>query len=207
VTDTPTPTPYATLLAFTRYLAQTGPAKANFVSDLRKRRTSRSGFNPDGRLLKALKADLRFGTAGTHLSAVVDTVDPRWRGRYSALVPGALEYLASVGPCQLVRTHEVLAMVGGLPVKINPQFGLSYPDGRKEAVRLHLDEVPPQPDAILATLHLMSRHMDQVFPGATPVLVDVRRGQIHRPDPAARPDRVERWLTGEAAAFAAVWSA
>src|SRR5205823_3689899 len=82
---------------------------------------------------------------GTHLSAVVDTVDPRWRGRYSALVPGALEYLASVGPCQLVRTREVLAMVGGLPVKINPQFGLAYPDGRKEAVRLHLDEVPPHP--------------------------------------------------------------
>jgi hypothetical protein len=49
--------------------------------------------------------------------------------------------------------------------------------------------------------------MPQILPHADPVVVDVRRGEIHRPDPAAKPGEVERWLTGEAAAFAAMWTA
>jgi hypothetical protein len=98
-------------------------------------------------------------------------------------------------------------MVGNLPVKINPHFGLRYEDGRAEAVRLHLDEQPPTEELVLATLHLMARHIDQVLPHATPVLVDLRRGTVHRPDPAVKADQVERWLTGEAAAYTATWQA
>ena len=51
----------------------------------------------------------------------------------------------------------------------------------------------------------MRRHMDQVLPGAEPVIVDVRRGRVLRADPDARPEQVEQWLAGEAAAFAAIW--
>jgi hypothetical protein len=54
-------------------------------------------------------------------------------------------------------------------------------------------------------LHLLARHMEQVLPKAEPVLVDVRRGEVLRPDPAVKPAEVERWLAGEAAAFAAMW--
>ncbi|MFK3984061.1 hypothetical protein ACI2K4_27290 [Micromonospora sp. NPDC050397] len=201
--------PYATLLAFSRYVDRTGPAKATFVGGLRKQRASRSGFNPHGQFVKALKADLAFHTGGTHLNQVPDLVKPRWRPLYQALVPGALTYLASLGDprsIELAQTHDALALLGGLPVKINPQFGLRYADGRAEAVRLHFDEAPPSGELVLATLHLMARHMDQVLPHAEPVLVDLRRGITHRPDPAVRADQVERWLAGEAAAFSAIWS-
>ena len=105
-----------------------------------------------------------------------------------------------------MRTRDALGVVNGLTVKINPHFGLRYADGRAEAVRLYFDADPPGPSALLATLHLMARHMDQVLPGADPVLVDVRRGHAHRPDPAVRADDLERWLAGEAAAFSAFWS-
>jgi len=91
-------------------------------------------------------------------------------------------------------------------VKISAHFGLRYEDGRKEAVRLHFDEQPPTPEAIIAALHLMSRHMDQVLPHGEPVLVDVRRGRVHRLDEVkSGPDDVDRWLTGEAAGFTAMW--
>ena len=56
-------------------------------------------------------------------------------------------------------------------------------------------------------LHLMARHMDQILPGAVPVLVDVRRGESHRIAPGSKAGDIERWLTGEAAAFTAMWSA
>jgi hypothetical protein len=201
--------PYATMLGFTRYVARTGPAKATFVGGLRRQRERRSGFNPHGQLVKALKADIAFRTGGSYLAAVPDLVKPRWKPLYESLSAGASAYLRSLGdPADvgLAQTRDALASVGPLAVKVNPHFGLRYEDGRREAVRLHFDEEPPSPEAVTAMLHLMARHMDQVLPNADPVLVDVRRGLTHRIDPAARPADVESWLTGEAAAFTAMWT-
>ncbi|MGC4808160.1 hypothetical protein [Micromonospora sp. DT233] len=202
--------PYATLLGFTRYVDRTGPTKANFVGGLRKQRASRHGFNPHGQFVKALKADIAFHTGGTHLAQIADAVKPRWRPLYEALVPGATAWLHTLGEptgVDLAQTRDALAMLGDLPVKINPHFGIRYAeDGRAEAVRLHFDEAPPSEEAALATLHLMARHMDAVLPHAEPVLVDVRRGETHRMPSAVKPDQVERWLAGEAAAFRATWS-
>jgi hypothetical protein len=212
VLATPVPVipPYATMLGFTRYVARTGPAKATFVGGLRRQRERRSGFNPHGQLVKALKADIAFRTGGSYLCAVVNLVKPRWKPLYEAVSTGATTYLHSLGDpatVGLAQTRDALAAVGPLAVKINPHFGLRYDDGRREAVRLHFDEDPPTPEAITATLHLMGRHMDQILPNAEPVLVDLRRGATHRIDPAAKAGDVERWLAGEAAAFTAMWTA
>jgi hypothetical protein len=200
--------PYATLLSFTRYVGRTGPRKATFVGGLRRQRESGSGFNPHSPLVKALKADIQFRTGGTHLTVVVDQVKPRWRPLYEAITPGARHYLESLGDpkgVQIAQIRDALGVLGGLSVKINPHFGLRYEDGRTEVVRLHFDDSPPLPEAALATLHLMTRHMDQVLPHAEPVLVDLRRGDALRTDPTVKIGEVERWLAGEAAAFAAMW--
>src|SRR5690349_18716148 len=198
------------MLGFTRYVTRTGPAKATFVGGLRKARERRSGFNPHGQLVKALKADIAFRTGGSYLAGVVDLVKERWKPLYEAVTTGATTYLASLGDPEqvsLAQTRDALASVGPLAVKINPHFGLHYGDGRREAVRLHFDEAPPTPEAVTATLHLMARHMDQILPNAEPVLVDLRRGTTHRMDPSAKPNDIEAWLSGEAAAFTAMWGA
>lgn len=202
--------PYATMLGFTRYVSRTGPAKATFVGGLRKQRERRSGFNPHGQLVKALKADIAFRTGGSYLTGVVDLVKDRWKPLYESLRAGARSYLSSLGDPEritLIQTHDALASVGPLAVKINPHFGLRFEDGRREAVRIHFDEEPPSPELVTAMLHLMTRHMDQILPDADPVLVDLRRGVTHRLSTAARPADVESWLAGEAAAFTAMWSA
>jgi len=205
------PPPYATLLTFSRYVGRTGPAKATFVGTLRRARQSRSGFNPHAQFVKALKADIQFRTRGrsSAVAAVVDAVQPRWQPLYQALRDGAERYLASLGDpagIRLVPVREAIDVVGGLTVKVNPHFGLRYGDGRLEAVRLHFDPEPPTPDLVVATLQLMTRQMHTILPKATPALVDLRRGAPHRPDPRTRPEDVERWLAGEALAFAAMWS-
>jgi hypothetical protein len=200
--------PYTTLLGFARFVDRTGPAKATFVGGLRRARERRSGFNPHGPLVKALRSEIAFHGGGRYLRAAAEAVKPRWQPLYAALLPGALAYLETIAPqTQVTQTRDAIGMVGSLPVKINPHFGLRLPGGRAEAVRLHLDEQPPSPEAVLATLHLMARHMDQVLPHAEPVLVDVRRGVVHRTDPTVKAEQVDRWLAGEAAAFAATWSA
>jgi hypothetical protein len=203
------PVPYCTLLGFGRYVGHTGPGKATFVRDLRRQRESRAGFNPHGQLVKALKADIQFRTGGTHLTAVVETVRPRWQPLYQTLSAGALAYLTTLGTpagVRLAQTREAVGMLGGLAVKINPQLGLRFADGSAQAVRLIFDAVPPGEEAVLATLHLMARHIDHVLPGGEPVLVDLRRGHVHRWNPAVEREAVERWLVGEAAAFSAFWA-
>jgi hypothetical protein len=96
-TTTPIIPPYATMLGFTRYVARTGPAKATFVGGLRRQRERRSGFNPHGQLVKALKADIAFRTGGSYLNGVVDLVKPRWKPLYEAVSTGATTYLHSLG--------------------------------------------------------------------------------------------------------------
>jgi hypothetical protein len=201
--------PYATMLGFTRYVTRTGPAKATFVGGLRRARERRSGFNPHGQLVKALKADIAFRTGGSYLNGVTGLVKDRWKPLYESVSAGALTYLTSLGDPEqvsLAQTRDALASVGPLAVKINPHFGLRYEDGRREAVRLHFDESPPTTEAVTATLHLMAGHMDQILPNAEPVLVDLRRGVTHRIDPGAKPGDIQSWLAGEAAAFTAMWS-
>src|SRR5262245_22559385 len=203
--------PYATLLAFARYVDRTGPAKASFVGGLRRQRERGGGFNPHNQLVRALKADIRFRTAGAQVTRVVDTVNPRYRRLYAALSAGALQYLETLGDpgdVTLLSTHDTLSMIGGLPVKVAAHFGLHYRDGRSECVRLHFDEEPPTPEATTAILHLLAAHMDQLLPGAEAVLVDLRRGEPHRSaGVAGGPAAVDRWLAGEAAGFRAMWQA
>ena len=50
------------------FVARSGPAKATFVGGLRRARERRSGFNPHGQLVKALKADIVFRTGGSYLA-------------------------------------------------------------------------------------------------------------------------------------------
>jgi hypothetical protein len=207
--DTAT-TPYATLLAFGRYVGRTGPAKAKFVGGLRRARQERSGFNPHGPFVKALKTDIqtRLRGPGSALSIVATAVAPRWHHLYAILADSGARYLESLGDpadVTIAQTREALAVIGGLTVKVNPHFGLRFRDGRTEAVRLHLDEAPPSTELITSTLHLMARQMPSVLPHGTPVLVDLRHGQAYRPDPKGHPDDVERWLAGEAAAFGSMW--
>ena len=117
------PTPYATLLGFTRYVARTARRKATFVGGLRRQRERRSGFNPHGQLVKALKADIAFRTGGSYLNAVVDLVKPRWQPLYEAVVPGATTYLHSLGDPKevgLAQTRDALAMLGDRPSRSTP---------------------------------------------------------------------------------------
>ena len=204
--------PYATLLTFSRYVGRTGPAKATFVGGLRRARQTRSGFNPHARFVKALKADIARPASGRELeiATVVDAVQPRWRPLYTALRAGGERYLASLADrsdLQVVPVRAALDVISGLTVKVNPHFGLRHGDGRREVVRLHFDEQPPSDELVAATLQLMTRQLSQILPGARPVLVDVRRGTAHRPDPKVPTAEVERWLAGEALAFSSMWTA
>ena len=54
----------------------------------------------------------------------------------------------------------------------------------------------------------MRAYIDQILPHSEPVLVDLRRGEVHRVNQIGTdPASVDRWLAGEAVGFAAMWRA
>src|SRR3954453_19466424 len=107
--------PYATMLGFTRYVARRGPAKATFVGGLRRQRERRSGFNPYGQLVKALKADIAFRTGGSSLPGAPGLLKPRGKPLYEAVGAGATTYLHSLGDpaaVGLAQTRDAVASMG-----------------------------------------------------------------------------------------------
>lgn len=91
-----------------------------------------------------------------------------------------------------------------LDVSITPQLGLR--DGERGlVVVLWLKETPPNTEAIRAIHWLLALEMTQLMPGGTPVVLDLRREQLHIA--TRRPYRrdYEIQLESDADAYAQLW--
>jgi hypothetical protein len=124
--------PYATALAFARYLQQAPLDKAPFVDELRRSQEARRGFNPYSKFCAACRADLRFGTPGRQLAEAVRTVQPRYRRLYLELSAGYRTYLAGLADtssCSEQKIHNAVIVRRGLTLNLNPHLGLRRGDG------------------------------------------------------------------------------
>lgn len=92
-----------------------------------------------------------------------------------------------------------------LAVSVRPDFAVTQPDGSITVVKLWLKESPLRRDAIRGCLWLLDRHMTELSPGGSPVVVDLRREKVYQL--GARPFKrgFDAYLEAEAAAMAALW--
>jgi hypothetical protein len=201
--------PYATALAFGRYLQRAPLDKAPFVDELRRSHQTRRGFNPYSKFCAACRADLRFGTPGRQLAEAVRSVQPRYRPLYQQLSAGYTTYLTGLpdtSSCSEQKIHNAVVVRAGLTLNLNPHLGLRRGDGTIEATYLWFDPIPPQPENAAVLLRLMEQHMDVIHPMAIPVVLDVRRGHAHRTI-SVSTTRIDRYIDGQAAAFVINWAA
>lgn len=84
-------------------------------------------------------------------------------------------------------------------------LGLVRPDGGTDVVWTWLKERELSRDAANAALRLLKTRMDDLCPGGTPVVVDVRRGVEVRPARRGWRTNYDAWLRSEAAGTAALW--
>lgn len=92
-----------------------------------------------------------------------------------------------------------------LTVSLRPDFAGQDADGQLFTVKLWVKERELGKDAARAMLWLYSRYMAEIRPGAVPLVVDVRREKIHRPDRRPTKKGYDAWLVAEAGAFAELW--
>jgi len=92
-----------------------------------------------------------------------------------------------------------------LTVGVRPDFALRDADGRIIVVKLWLREQPLNRDAARGCLWLLRQHMAELSPGATPVVVDLRRENVHRIGRRPFKRGFDAYLEAEAEAMAALW--
>ena len=93
-----------------------------------------------------------------------------------------------------------------LTVSLRPDFAGQDADGQLLTVKLGVKERELGKDAARAMLWLYGRYMAEIRPGAIPLVADVRREKIYRPDRRPVKKGYDAWLVAEAGAFAELWS-
>ena len=93
-----------------------------------------------------------------------------------------------------------------LVVNISPEIGFQDSAGNVSVVLLWLKQVPILPESVRAIHWLMQRHMQELHPGATPVVIDVRREKAHLPNRRKYRNDFEKVLLNEAQSLSTVWN-
>lgn len=105
--------------------------------------------------------------------------------------------LTSVGAATWRTSH--------LTVSVRPDFAITGKDGNVMVIKLWLKEAPLKRDAVRGCLWLLNRHMEELSPGGTSLVVDVRREQVHRVGGRPFKRGFDAYLEAEAGAMAALW--
>ncbi|HZE41622.1 MAG TPA: hypothetical protein VE172_22715 [Stackebrandtia sp.] len=189
------------LAGFVDYLRTKGAARVDVAS--RHVVQSVEPYSPARdfyrRILSAILAGRRSGDDRRVLEHALAEAPPARRTHYQAVVDGWLRFLPQLDGTEHVRIHTGRWRFHGLTVKVTPHLAARYPDGHVEALLLYMKAEPlPVADAA-AMLWLADAAMPEACPGASPVIVDVRRGRGFRVVPS-NPS-YPAWLTAEAGGY------
>ncbi|MCA1186483.1 MULTISPECIES: hypothetical protein [unclassified Saccharopolyspora] len=96
---------------------------------------------------------------------------------------------------------------GDLDVTLHNLLGLRHSSGKTEAVLPYLKEAALTPDAANPILRVLEREMPALLVGASPVVLDVRRGSSFKLRRNTNRADLDALLTAEAAKYTAHWHA
>ena len=105
----------------------------------------------------------------------------------------------------LVSHGQAVWVTPRLTVGIRPDFAIKDAKGQVSIVKLWLKEHELAGDASRAMLWLLDRHMADLCPDATPLVVDVRREKIYPRSRRIAKRGFDAWLETEAGAMSDLW--
>ncbi|MBC6446960.1 hypothetical protein [Actinokineospora xionganensis] len=100
-----------------------------------------------------------------------------------------------------IRCGASALRVGDVDLSVVPHLAVRSSAG-DQVIMFHFKEQPLERDAAHAALRILQICMDDLVPGGTALMVDVRRGKEHRLARNVNLASVDAWLTASASAFA-----
>ena len=186
---------------FSRLIATPSPARPALVRQMQAQRAE--AYSPARDFYRGLRKSMvdgrRLGTDRSVLAAAAVNAHEKKRSTYQRLGATWLALLeGDLARGAWLDVRPARWQQSALTVKVSPLLGLEYPNDRREVVYVHFAAAPRlSPDLIRAALRVMQLVGDETARNASPVLIDLQRGQIHRPSPV-EPD-YDAMLAAEAA--------
>ncbi|GLZ77022.1 hypothetical protein Afil01_18290 [Actinorhabdospora filicis] len=169
-----------TLNGFVDFLRTRGAARVDVVT--RQLTQYTEPYSPARdfyrRILNAIVSGRRTGTDEETLRAVLEAAPQYKKAHYQQVVDGWLAVLPQFTGTRCLRVHTGRWHNPSVTVRATPHLLLARPDGRKEALWLYLKADPLPAGDAEAMLYLAGAAMPEIFAGAEPVVVDVRRQKI-----------------------------
>lgn len=106
-----------------------------------------------------------------------------------------------------VRAKDAVWTSGDLTVSLRHLIGLRLPKGSEVVVLTYVKESALTQDMADLVLRIMEHAMPEVLPGATPVIVDTRRGKPFKLRANANRADLDGVLAAEAAKYVTHWLA
>ncbi|MFI9812463.1 hypothetical protein [Saccharothrix variisporea] len=94
---------------------------------------------------------------------------------------------------------------GDLTLRVRPHLGLRMPDGSTAAVLVYVKETPMTQEAANVGLRILQRTIDATLPGATPLVLDARRGRAFRMSRRTNLAKLDALIAAEAAGYVVHW--
>ncbi|MEJ2856452.1 MULTISPECIES: hypothetical protein [unclassified Saccharothrix] len=94
---------------------------------------------------------------------------------------------------------------GDLTLRVRPHLGLRMPDDSTAAVLVYVKEPPMTQEAANVGLRILQRTIDKTLPGATPLLLDARRGRAFRMSRRTNLAKLDALIAAEAAGYVVHW--
>lgn len=145
----------------------------------------------------------------TPLQEFAKAIDRASASQYSHFVE--LEQGFSKWRCKVKPTGVKVATgaweAGDLDVTLHNLLGLRHASEKTEVVLPYLKETVLTPDAANPILRVLEREMPALLPGASPMILDVRRGNVFKLRRNANRADLDAFLTAEAAKYTTHWHA
>lgn len=123
---------------------------------------------------------------------------------FEELADGFLPWLrktrGSGVPVAATRWHT-----GDLTLKVRPHLGLRMPNGSTEAVLVYVKEQPLTREAATVGLRILQHTIEDTLPGATPVVLDARRGTAFRMAKRTNIAKLDALIAAESAGYVLHW--
>jgi hypothetical protein len=199
-----------TALSFTEYVMSGQRGRINIVNEQRRiylssehwvagfynpmrdaMRRAANSPDPEAELEKAVGVALDHPRAG-QLRAFEELK--------AGFLPWLLETRATGVPTGSARWRA-----GDLELRVRPHLGLIAPDGSRAAVLVYVKEPPLTQESANVALRVLQQTMDDVLPGATPLVLDARRGQAFRMQRRTNLNKLDALIAAEAAGYVVHW--
>ncbi|WP_189060709.1 hypothetical protein [Longimycelium tulufanense] len=194
--------------SFVDYSSGTGAMRMSTVLQQRRlyEEPSPHGLSFYPRIINAIRAGRAEGRDDEALATVVEQAGRVQRPHYEAIAEGWLGCLRGWRPT-VVPTGSARWRCGQLDLGVTPHLGLREANGVAFATFLYVKERPLSRDGATVALRLLERHMPELLPNGVPLVIDVRRGRLHRLNRRVNRAKLDAWIRGEVAAYVTHWEA